>query len=392
VKPKPTSGRRLLYALGGVLGLLFLLFVASLVWGSIPDQVQQWIVRTEVRPVITAIQIARQPQLTETAVSGATISVTLAASAAPPSSTPEPPGTSTSTSLPTKTSTPTPLPTKTFTPTPESTWRQGKLVFPVREKDVNALYQWDLETQNEMQKIFMPPSGFFLVSPMWSQDGQTIAFNYYSKGMYTIEARADSRPVKRYDCDTPSWSPDGSQILCKSVGEASFVIVNIASNSLANRYPQHSNARLPIWSPVGDEYAYTLLKDGITGVWRVGLAQGSSPVLLAGTASENYAPSWSPDGQWLAFQSNRDSDLSEIWIIHRSEEDLRRITYSPAGTWSRAPSWSPDGQWLAYVSNQAGGIGSDYGEIFVVSIQTGETEQITQTGGVIYNWRINWSK
>jgi RNA polymerase subunit RPABC4/transcription elongation factor Spt4 len=395
IKPGRSAEHKLLFLLSAVIIVLAITFIGSFIWRTIPDQVRGWVIwdyeiplnkdrqySEVVKPENTVIQIVKDPKPTETLTPVPTITKPSATLTSKPSATPEP----------TPSPTFTPLPTNTFTPTPQSTWRQGKLVFPVREKDVNALYQWDLHYQNNMEKIFTPPSGFFLTSPMWSPDEQVIAFSYYTKGMYTIEASADARPVKRYDCDTPSWSPDGSQILCKTTGGSSFVIINVANNNLANRYSQQSNARLPIWSPKGDEIAYTMTKDGITSVWRVGLAQGSVPFLLAGTGSENYAPSWSPDGQWLAFQSNRDSDLSEIWVIHRSGDELRRITYTSGRYWSCAPTWSPDGQWLAYVSNQAGGLSSDYGEIFVVSLLTGETEQITQSGGIIYNWRINWTK
>jgi Tol biopolymer transport system component len=111
---------------------------------------------------------------------------------------------------------------------------------------------------------------------------------------------------------------------------------------------------------------------------------------LAVGGPENYAPSWSPDGQWLAYQSRLGSVQSEIWIVDRNGRNARRLTNTPSGAWSRAPSWSPDGQWLAYVSSQNGSIDSEHGEVFVIPVSGGDAQQVTFTGGSVYNWRADW--
>jgi Tol biopolymer transport system component len=68
---------------------------------------------------------------------------------------------------------------------------------------------------------------------------------------------------------------------------------------------------------------------------------------------------------------------------------LKQITAGLPG-WSRAPTWSPDGKWLAFVSSQAGSKGANYGEIFIVSLETGIITQISQTIGAIYDWPGSW--
>jgi TolB protein len=112
--------------------------------------------------------------------------------------------------------------------------------------------------------------------------------------------------------------------------------------------------------------------------------------LLAGDGDENYAPAWSPDGQWIAYQSNLKSANSQIWIMERNGQNARQVT--DMGNWSRAPSWSPDGNILAFVSDAEGSAGEDYGEIFLVSIASGEIRQFTSTGGSVYDWRISWNR
>jgi Tol biopolymer transport system component len=71
----------------------------------------------------------------------------------------------------------------------------------------------------------------------------------------------------------------------------------------------------------------------------------------------------------------------------------RQLTFSGGGErWSRAPCFSPDGQWLAFVSNRNGSDGSDFGDIFVVSLLTGESLQVTHTDGRILDFRVTWGK
>jgi Tol biopolymer transport system component len=58
--------------------------------------------------------------------------------------------------------------------------------------------------------------------------------------------------------------------------------------------------------------------------------------------------------------------------------------------WSRGPVWSPDGKWLAFVSPPSGSVGIEYGDVFVISLDTGEIHQVTDTGGTVENWRLTW--
>ena len=54
----------------------------------------------------------------------------------------------------------------------------------------------------------------------------------------------------------------------------------------------------------------------------------------------DWYPVWSPDGQEIAFNADRDG--GGVWIVPASGGDARRLT-----TGSDVAAWSPDGQWLA---------------------------------------------
>jgi dipeptidyl aminopeptidase/acylaminoacyl peptidase len=285
-----------------------------------------------------------------------------------------------------------PLPAPASTNLPFSTGLQGKLVFPHRFNRLNALYQIDTSGNSSPVQLLDQDSNLLLTAPVLSPDGKKAAFNYYLGDMFVLDI-GSTLPVRISSCGAPSWSPDGSQLICKSSLQASFDILDAQTGALVHSISIDPSARFPTWSPAGDDVAFNRIdSQKNSSIWRLSLSGGGAPVLLKGEASENYAPAWSPDGQWIAFQSNMSSVLSEIWVMDRNGENLRRVVNTPAEFWSRAPAWSPDGQWLAFVSNQAGSIGEDYGEIFVVSLATGEIQQITNTGGRVYDWRVSWSR
>ena len=62
--------------------------------------------------------------------------------------------------------------------------------------------------------------------------------------------------------------------------------------------------------------------------------------------------SWTPDGQALAFVDAPPTDISDIKLLRRSGGPVEPLIAGPAT--QRGPSFSPDGQWLAYESDESG--------------------------------------
>lgn len=83
------------------------------------------------------------------------------------------------------------------------------------------------------------------------------------------------------------------------------------------------------------------------------LDAGGQAVNLTNHPSEDSDPVWSPDGEWIAFFSNRSNEhwsstqKREIYVVHVSGKPLLRLTNEPAIQWVGPMSWSPDGKTLA---------------------------------------------
>ncbi len=192
---------------------------------------------------------------------------------------------------------------------------------------------------------------FGAMYPGWSADGSKIAFTYernalianstmpdYQVGFYDIETRVISElKLPRDDAPlmgrSPSLSPDGSKV--------AFVLARYEGNRV-----------MPIGIVVTSATKVTQTADEL-------ISQASK--LSIGTA-----PSWSPDGQWIAYVS---SDLTSqaIYIMKSDFSDKREVWKATGGIFlpGSPPSWSPDSKKLAFGT---GSPRSSNGAVYTVNI------------------------
>ena len=64
------------------------------------------------------------------------------------------------------------------------------------------------------------------------------------------------------------------------------------------------------------------------------------------------SPSWSGDGQWIAFASDHAGGKYHVWKVRATGADLTQVT--PSGEVDSAPAWSRDGEWIAFSRAQDG--------------------------------------
>jgi len=108
----------------------------------------------------------------------------------------------------------------------------------------------------------------------------------------------------------------------------------------------------PQLSPDGTQVVYVVtevLKDENTtqsDLWLVS-ASGGEPRRLTHSPKHERHPRWSPDGRWIAFESNREGSY-QVWVLPVAGGEARRLTSLSTG--ATQPVWAPGGDRLAFVS------------------------------------------
>ncbi len=115
----------------------------------------------------------------------------------------------------------------------------------------------------------------------------------------------------------------------------------------------------PVVSPAGDAVAFAALGD----LWMlaVGADESGEPVQLTSDSFIDLAPTFSPDGQTLAYVSNRAGSF-DIWLRDLASGNERPLTDLPGI--ERAPAFSPDGSTVAFLDEQ--------GRVLAVEVDAGE--------------------
>src|SRR6185369_10648150 len=98
----------------------------------------------------------------------------------------------------------------------------------------------------------------------------------------------------------------------------------------------------------------------------------AAPVSVTLGNSTDRQPSYTPDGEQIAFSSNRGGNL-EIWSISRKTRVERRLTDDPADDWD--PGFSPDGKHLLWSSDRSGNL-----EIWMANADGSSPRQVTREG------------
>jgi serine/threonine protein kinase len=163
----------------------------------------------------------------------------------------------------------------------------------------------------------------------------------------------------------PVFSADGTQVFFESNRDGDYKIYRKAANATGtyevidptHKWPTDASTQYLFTNSSPDE------KNG-GHIWVRPLSGDSKPSPYAPTEVDERLPRISPDGNWLAYQSNI-SKRPEVYVVSFPQPD-RKFTVSTSG--GSAPVWSRDGRELYYYSR-------DNNKIMAVEITPGKQFQ-----------------
>lgn len=182
-----------------------------------------------------------------------------------------------------------------------------------------------------------------------------------------------------------SLSPDGRRLALQrtDAGNTDIWLLDLQRNTPV-RFTSEPEAEIaPLWSPSGDRIVFSSRRTGVFNLHQQAVTEKASQEALL-TEQSKQATDWSRDGRFLLFRSFDPEWDWDIWAMRVGEEgNGKPFPVVRSKFEERDAQFSPDGKWIAYQSNESGRF-----EIYVQPFQdSGERLRISINGGVQPRWR-----
>jgi Tol biopolymer transport system component len=191
-------------------------------------------------------------------------------------------------------------------------------------------------------------------------------------------------PPDENELNNPSIGPDGYRIAVERLGPGGRDIWILDGERTTRFTFNPSNDRMPIWSPDGSRIAFFSAREGPATLYEKP-SIGGSETLLEGSEQKQYPTSWSRDGRFLAYsQLGGPKNGTYIGTLSMTGERKSQL-FLKTGFDTHGGQFSPDGRWMAYQSNQSGRF-----EIYVCPFpEAGGQWQVSTAGGTGPRWRAD---
>ncbi len=235
-----------------------------------------------------------------------------------------------------------------------------------------------MSTLKSHQITFPPPNSEGDGDPAFSHDGKSVAFQRNTLDLDQIyilpsgggDARVITSNFIGDFIDGLAWTSDDREIVFGG---------NLLRRVSATRGEQSIKSVSYVPGPAtfpairGNLLAYVQAAVN-ANVWKLDLRDSThaagDPSKLISSTRQQAAPSFSPDGTHIAFQSDR-SGSWEIWTCDRDGSNAMQLTHF-GGSLTGTPRWSPDGKQIVFDSRAHG-----VSQVYVVSADGGTPRQLS---------------
>jgi TolB protein len=268
---------------------------------------------------------------------------------------------------------------------------QTQIAYVSSKSGNKEIWAMDYDGSNQHQLTHLKSIS---LTPRWSPDATKIAFTCYvpfrgitSPQICIYSAASDrliSFPRYRGSNSSPAFSPDGSQIAFMSSqnGDPEIYVTDANGGNLHRITFAAGVSTSPAWNPKTGKQIVFVSDRGGDPVLYLANSDGSSVEKLdLPDMGYSVDPSWSPNGQLLAFCWRRPSGNFDIYAMDIISRQLVELTKDVGR--NERPSWAPDGRHIVFESNRTGTV-----QIWSMLADGSEPRQLTYQG---QNESPNWS-
>ena len=213
--------------------------------------------------------------------------------------------------------------------------------------DVTAVEIWTMKADGTDARAVVQ-NGSFNRSPSWAPDG-SIVYTSRVSGSDQIwrVVPGGGTPVRLTTGGAadqfPRVSPDGSRILFQSNRGLDFdvYVMNADGSGVRNLTERGGDDRFPAWTPDGQRLLWTRFDDATLSfdLWSMPIGGGEAAVVVA-TGFNELAPSVSPDGKQVVFQSDR-LPPARLYVMPLGGGEARPLSLTTHSGSDQAPWWGP---------------------------------------------------
>ena len=220
--------------------------------------------------------------------------------------------------------------------------------------DRPLLPEYDAQVQIQEHAAFSPDGKRLYLSGGGNDTGNS------SKDVFVCDIEADYQAAKLRKViptdgsrigEQPGLSPDGAEIVATDPSHNLWIVGGDGQGKRKLIQSAGNYCFQPAWSPDGEWIAFASDRNGNIDIYKI-RQDGTELTRLTDANSVDCRPKWSPDARWMAFVSNRTGN-EDVYVMRADGTDVRNLTENLAV--DDHPAWSPDGKQLAFVSMRDGG-------------------------------------
>lgn len=184
---------------------------------------------------------------------------------------------------------------------------------------------------------------------------------------------------------SPAMSPDGRYVAFSRTvnGNQDIWLLDLESGATTRFTFDPGLDFVPLWSPDGSRIVFSSNRSGVFDLYeKAATGAGATKPLLA-TPENKFAVDWSADGKFLLYVSNAPDTGYDLWTLSLGSEQAHPKPFVRTPFEERDGQFSPDGRWIAYQSNESGRL-----EVYVQPFPgPGGRWQVSTEGGAQVRWR-----